>query len=343
MKKTLTGIFAAAMAATAMLAPMSANAFSIDGDTDDFSKATNGYTEVYGIDFFDWTLHGSDKSEDYRVFVNEDGTHFRTFDRINGAHDVYITLAEDVSKEDVENALYEKYSENYEKVQFWLESYRREPVQSYYIMRNCTHSSITKQEAVEYLEFLKEQQLISSGKLLTNVYQVKDILSSSSDRGLMAYQIVNGDADLYGTLCDYVEKELVGYKVETTYLNKDYRWVELVSHDGKTLDDICLEEKLEISRNIYEATHLEPDFYWWQSGATVGGECGIDVVNALKGDANCDGKVTLADSVAILQNIGNKDKYPLTSQGKFNGDVTGGYDGLTAADAYELQVVDSQK
>ena len=50
----------------------------------------------------------------------------------------------------------------------------------------------------------------------------------------------------------------------------------------------------------------------------------------------------MADPVAILQNIANKDKYALSAQGKFNGDVTGEYDGLTAADAYELQVVDSQ-
>ena len=69
----------------------------------------------------------------------------------------------------------------------------------------------------------------------------------------------------------------------------------------------------------------------------------VDVYNAVKGDANCDGKVTIADPVAILQNIANKDKYNLSAQGKFNGDVTGEYDGLTAADAYELQVVDSQK
>lgn len=331
------------MAATAMLAPMSANAFSIDGDTDEFSTATNGYTEVYGIDFFDWTLHDSDKSEDYRVFVNEDGTHFRTFNRIDDAHDINITLAEGVSKEDVENALYEKYSENYEKVQFWLESYRSEPVQSYYIMRNCTHSSITKQEAVEYLEFLNEQQLISSGKLLTNVYQVKDILSSSSRRGLMTYQIFNGEADLYGAFCDYVEKELEGYTVWMSYTNDDYCMVELVPPNGQSLDDISLDEKLEITRNIYEATHLEPDIHWKQSGATVGGGDGIDVCNGLKGDANCDGKVTIADPVAILQNIANKDKYGLSAQGKFNGDVTGGYDGLTAADARNLQEWDANK
>ena len=343
MKKSLAGIIASAMAATAMLAPMSANAFSIDGDNDALSMATKGYTEVYDIDFFDWTFHFNEKSDDYRVFVNEDGTHFRTFNRIDGAHDVHITLADGVSKEDVENALYEKYSENYEKVQFWLESYRREPVQSYYIMRNCTHSSITIQEAMEYLEFLKEQKLINSGKLLTNEYAGKDILSSSSRRGLMTYQIIDGEADLYGTLCDYVEKNLVGYKVETTDQIEERRWVELVSLDGKSLDEISLDEKLEISRNIYEATHLEPDLYWWQSGVTVGGEEGIDVVNALKGDANCDGKVTVADSVAILQNIGNKDKYPITAQGKYNADITGNHDGLTAADAYELQVVDSQK
>lgn len=339
MKKTLSAIIAATMAATALLIPMSANAWDIDGDSDDIAKATKGYTEIYDVDFFDWTFSAEKKSDDYRVFINEDGTYFLTFNKIDDAHDIQVKLADGVSKEDVENALYEEYKDNFEKVQFWLSM---EPEGKYCLMRNCTHSRITMQEAIEYLNFMKEHKLISDGKLITNKYNMRK-LHSPYRRGLMTYTIVYGDADLYGAFCDYVEKELEGYTVWMSYTNDDYCMVELVPPNGQSLDDISLDEKLEITRNIYEATHLEPDIHWKQSGATVGGGDGIDVCNGLKGDANCDGKVTLADSVAILQNIANKDKYGLSAQGKFNGDVTGEYDGLTAADAYELQVVDSQK
>lgn len=60
-----------------------------------------------------------------------------------------------------------------------------------------------------------------------------------------------------------------------------------------------------------------------------------------KGDANCDEKVTLADAVAILQFIANRDKYDLKEQGRKNADVNG--DGtVTAADALEIQKMDSR-
>lgn len=54
------------------------------------------------------------------------------------------------------------------------------------------------------------------------------------------------------------------------------------------------------------------------------------------GDANCDGKVTVADATAILQYLGNSDAYPLSSQGKMNADVDAS-PGLTVNDALTIQ------
>ena len=59
------------------------------------------------------------------------------------------------------------------------------------------------------------------------------------------------------------------------------------------------------------------------------------------GDANCDGKVTIADSTAILQSLGNNDKYGLSKQGTINGDVDGNT-GITAADALAIQKYDAK-
>lgn len=59
------------------------------------------------------------------------------------------------------------------------------------------------------------------------------------------------------------------------------------------------------------------------------------------GDANCDGKVTIADSTAILQSLGNYDKYGLTEQGAANADVDGVL-GVTAADAVTIQKLDAK-
>ena len=63
---------------------------------------------------------------------------------------------------------------------------------------------------------------------------------------------------------------------------------------------------------------------------------------SLSGDANLDGSVTVADAVAILQYIGNRDKYQLTDQGKKNADVDG-VEGITPNDALTIQKWDSEK
>ncbi len=61
------------------------------------------------------------------------------------------------------------------------------------------------------------------------------------------------------------------------------------------------------------------------------------------GDANLDGKVTVADAVAILQSIANKDKYALKPQGATNADVYNNGDGVTAKDALIIQMIDAGK
>jgi mannan endo-1,4-beta-mannosidase len=61
----------------------------------------------------------------------------------------------------------------------------------------------------------------------------------------------------------------------------------------------------------------------------------------LIGDANLDEKVTVADAVAILQSIGNKDKYALKTQGAINADCCDPGDGVTARDALSIQKLDA--
>jgi endoglucanase len=62
----------------------------------------------------------------------------------------------------------------------------------------------------------------------------------------------------------------------------------------------------------------------------------------LWGDANVDGKVTIADATAILQSIANADKYALKPQGKINADVVDNGDGPTPKDALALQMMDAK-
>ena len=62
----------------------------------------------------------------------------------------------------------------------------------------------------------------------------------------------------------------------------------------------------------------------------------------LYGDANCDGRITVSDAVTILLYIGNKDKYPLTPQGKLNADCNNVGDGITVNDALAIQKYDAK-
>ena len=55
------------------------------------------------------------------------------------------------------------------------------------------------------------------------------------------------------------------------------------------------------------------------------------------GDANVDGVITIADATAILQAVGNPDKYALSEQGAKNADVYQRGDGITGADALSVQ------
>lgn len=65
---------------------------------------------------------------------------------------------------------------------------------------------------------------------------------------------------------------------------------------------------------------------------------GDDVVY---GDANLDSRVTVADAVAILQFLGNRDKYDLNDEAKKNADVYNPGDGITALDALAIQKLDA--
>ncbi|HAE52816.1 MAG TPA: glycoside hydrolase [Ruminococcus sp.] len=67
---------------------------------------------------------------------------------------------------------------------------------------------------------------------------------------------------------------------------------------------------------------------------------GTSDTDILYGDANLDGKVSISDSVAILQSIANSAKYGLEPQGKINADVDGS-EGVTGKDAAVIQSYDA--
>ncbi len=93
-------------------------------------------------------------------------------------------------------------------------------------------------------------------------------------------------------------------------------------------------EHLELVKNIYEETGLRPFGHSKQSSNSSLSST-LDLTNYLNGDANCDNIQSMADAAAILQAIGNPDKYSLSDLGAFNADFAN--DGLTPDDAIAIQ------
>ncbi len=66
------------------------------------------------------------------------------------------------------------------------------------------------------------------------------------------------------------------------------------------------------------------------------------IAPTLMGDANCDGKVSIADATAIFQSLGNPDKYGLSEQGAANADIVDTGNGVTVEDAVAIQRIDAK-
>ena len=73
---------------------------------------------------------------------------------------------------------------------------------------------------------------------------------------------------------------------------------------------------------------------------TINDASGIPAVTGKKGDANSDGKVTVADAVKVMQFICNRSKYPMTDEEQKLADLDG-KEGLTGDDIIAIQQIDA--
>lgn len=134
--------------------------------------------------------------------------------------------------------------------------------------------------------------------------------------------------------------------------------------------DVIEDEELieKIRAELGKGTTYEGQIWYAQSGGKAASTDGISFIDAyvmkdndstttvvptdetsisgvevtLLGDANCDGKVSIADSTSILQHIGNSDKYSLTPQGEANADCYNPGSGITGLDAIAIQKIDAK-
>ena len=120
--------------------------------------------------------------------------------------------------------------------------------------------------------------------------------------------------------------------------NTKYKWfrngTEIPGADSAvlTLDNITAENEGEYTVTITSESGIEKTVKAFDLKVEKKSEY-------LAGDANVDGIVTIADATAVLQAVGNSDKYSLSDQGAINADVDGDL-GITGADALVIQLIE---
>lgn len=122
--------------------------------------------------------------------------------------------------------------------------------------------------------------------------------------------------------------------------SSQYEWIrngKIITKSASNklkLENISIDDAGQYSVRIISASGIEKTVSAFKLNVIS------ERLDYLAGDANCDGKVTIADSTAILQHLGNQDKYGLSEQGLKNGDVDGLL-GITTSDSLTLQKVDA--
>ena len=100
---------------------------------------------------------------------------------------------------------------------------------------------------------------------------------------------------------------------------------------------------LYFAKLYYALTSIDKNFDYSNFYTMSGEEKNLFSNYAIvSGDSNNDGRMSISDSVAILQNLANAEKYPLSVQGKYNADCDGN-DGITGLDAAYIQHIEASE
>ncbi|MDE6425724.1 MAG: dockerin type I repeat-containing protein [Ruminococcus sp.] len=102
-------------------------------------------------------------------------------------------------------------------------------------------------------------------------------------------------------------------------------------------EELSYEKQFQIAVDIYKSVNIQC------AGVVLANSIPVKELKmilsepTILGDANEDGKVTIADTVLIMQALSNPDDFKLTPQGMANADIVGDGDGVTVMDALRIQ------
>ena len=124
------------------------------------------------------------------------------------------------------------------------------------------------------------------------------------------------------------------YRSEGSGDAKVYRRYIVMSANGTVGNAFTRDEAYQMLAGTLNFIQFSPQFAGFEYESRI--PCyGAEDTGKLKGDANNDGQVDMADVVFIMQSLANPDKYELSAEGRANADIDG--DGVTVGDAQSIQ------
>lgn len=345
MKKLISTLMALSLALSSMIA-LSSNAVIF---IDESENIPEGYSPIDADIASRYFIHWSSVEKYERFYANEDATHLIASRQLSSI--VVFDLADGVLIEDVQSVVGD-YCRDNETDLFYTAAKRVltgfiEPDYKYEIYTYGQGTlgepeySVKLDDAKKICKILKEKNLISGFKYV-NRNQKMYFDAVYKDYPLTTHVIQSSDVKKFSIFKDYVIENVVDCEVRVTDLEYGNQLIQFIPPN----ENASIEEIMEFSANINEACgdHICGGTYFSPETLDISDSpnSNIDMYNAVLGDANCDGFVTIADSTLILQSLTNKDEYSLTEQGKYNADVYGNLDGISASDALEIQKLDAK-
>ncbi|MDE6426233.1 MAG: dockerin type I repeat-containing protein [Ruminococcus sp.] len=169
----------------------------------------------------------------------------------------------------------------------------------------------------------------------------KSFISEDGTRDITLY---NGNIIIWSFTEEYIfenDEEAVSFK---EYLSDNN--IQYTESDYLKYTKIKIETDSYTKYGVFQiAKKIKEDTGFSQAIIIPGSFINIEVTDVenilpeptLLGDANEDGKVTIADAVLIMQALSNPNDFQLTPQGMANADMVGDGDGVTVMDALRIQ------
>lgn len=331
MKKLVKRLIATILSSSCMF-----SAVAINGNAIALREVPEGYTE---FDDNSWFTGNSNECRYYHkgntAFIEENILPEYFYLAVSGS----LKTKEDIAKYFADSDYFANYeitigNPNLENPEYptgvWFHSDKVSPenARGFYEKVKETGIKEPEKECFREFNFCSESSLMSCMYLSTSE-DITDYFYSSTD-----------EKDVSEILKQYVKENNLNFSVVTESCNpakkiftKEYDMrCHLIPNKKITID-----EHFEVASKIKSDLGISVSMIS-PASTDVGGmeSYSIDVLGSVDGDANEDGKMNMADVTAIVQAIGNPDKYALTPQGRFNADTDS--DGITGMDALGIQM-----